>query len=533
MGTLGLLFCGGMFLISCRVLLHFQSIAALGDILARLLLSMILLTFFSLLVFSHVITALSSLYLSRDLELLHSAPVMVEEVFLSRAVQTVADSSWMLAVFGIPIFMGYAYVYRPGPLFYVTLLHLGLAMVIVAGGIGILFTMLLVHVFPAQRARDFVALLGVLMGIALYLLFRFLQPERLVNPDAFFTVTQYLSSLNAPRSPYLPTQWIADSLWTCLKGGPDRGFFHEALLAWTTAGATVVVNLWAARALYFDGFSKSQEARKRRHGAGTLLDALAAAASRVFGPDMGAMVAKEVRLFFRDNTQWSQLLLLGALVAVYLYNFSALPLDMSPIRVDFFQNQLAFLNLGLAGFVLSAVSARFVFPAVSAEGEAYWIVQSSPLNVRRFLWGKFLMYVAPLLVLGEILVIFTNRLLDATLLMRGLSSLTMVLMVCGVVAMAVGLGGVYPHFRHQNIAQVATGFGGVTFMIVSSLFIGVTVVLEAGPVYILFMADVRNVPVTPLQWVFIAVSFAGVLAASVLAVHRPMKMAERALTIYG
>jgi ABC-2 type transport system permease protein len=80
---------------------------------------------------------------------------------------------------------------------------------------------------------------------------------------------------------------------------------------------------------------------------------------------------------------------------------------------------------------------------------------------------------------------------------------------------------------------VATGFGGVTFMIVSSLFVGVTVVLEAGPVYILFMADVRNVPVTPLQWAYILSSFAGVLAAAALAVHRPMKMAERALRIYG
>ncbi len=529
MASLGLFLCAGIFVLSCRMLLHFQSIAGLGDLLARLLLSMILLTFFSLLIFSNVISALSNLYLSKDLELIHASPVMAEEVFLSRAVQTVTDSSWMLAVFGLPVFMAYAYVYRPGPLYYITLAHLSLTLVIVAAGIGILVTMVLVHIFPAQRARDFVALLGVVMGIGIYLLFRFMKPEKLVNPDTFFTVAQYLNALNAPRSPYLPTQWVADSLWICLKGEGSRGFFHEALLSWSTAGAVIVINVWTAGRLYFEGFSKSQEAKKRRYGGGMLLEGLAKASTWILGSDTGAIAAKEIRLFFRDNTQWSQLLLLGALAAVYLYNFSVLPLDMSPVRVDFFQNQLCFLNLALAGLVLSAVSARFVFPAVSSEGEAYWIIKSSPLKVRRFLWAKFLIYVIPLLLLGEILVIATNRLMEAVPLMEALTTSTMVFMVMGITAMGIGLGAIYPDFRHQNIAQVATGFGGMTFMILSALFVTATVVLEAGPVYILFMAEVRAIPLTQLQWLFIAASFTGVLLITFLALYLPMRMGERAL----
>jgi len=529
MAFLGLLLCGGIFYLSCRVLLHFQTISGLGDLLAKLLLSMMLLSFFSLLIFSNVISALSNLYLSKDLELIHASPAMIEDVFISRAIQTVMDSSWMLAVFGVPVFMAYSYVYRPGPLFYVTLAHLSLTLVIIAAGAGIIVTMILVHIFPAQRARDFVALLGIVMGIGIYLLFRFMKPERLVNPDTFFTVAQYLNSLNAPRSPYLPTQWVADSLWMCLKGEQARGFLHEAVLAWSTAGAAVVINIWLASFLYFEGFSKSQEAKKRRNGAGVLLEIPAKAAARIFGPQAGALAAKEIRMFFRDNTQWSQLLLLGALVAVYLYNFSVLPIDMSPIRVDFFQNQLCFLNLALAGLVLSAVSARFVFPAVSSEGEAYWIIKSSPLKTRRFLWAKFLIYVIPLLILGEILIIATNRLMDAAPLMKVLTTATMIFMIMGITSMGVGLGAVYPDFRHQNIAQVATGFGGMTYMIVSALFVTVTVVLEAGPVYILFMAGVKNIPVTGLQWLFIAASFSTVAALTALAIHLPMRMGERAL----
>ena len=133
LGGLGFIFCGGLFFLSCRILIHFQSVDVIGDLLARQLMSMVLLTFFSLLVFSHIITALSNLYLSKDLELCHSTPVRLEELFMSRALYTLVDSSWMLIAFGLPIFMAYAYVYRPGPGFYFSLLHLNLALAFIAG----------------------------------------------------------------------------------------------------------------------------------------------------------------------------------------------------------------------------------------------------------------------------------------------------------------------------------------------------------------------------------------------------------------
>jgi len=181
MGGLGLFFCLGLFIVSCRVLIHFQSAEVIGDLLARHLLSMIFLTFFSLLIFSHIITALSNLYISKDLEFCHSTPVVLEEVFISRAVYTLMDSSWMLIIFGLPIFMAYAYVYGAGPGFYFTLLHMSLSMAMIAGGIGILITMVLVYVFPAHRTRDIIMLLSVVMLVGLYFLFRFLRPERLVD----------------------------------------------------------------------------------------------------------------------------------------------------------------------------------------------------------------------------------------------------------------------------------------------------------------------------------------------------------------
>lgn len=530
MGGLGIAFCGVMFVLCCRVLIYFQSVEVIGDFLARYLLSMVLLTFFSLLIFSHIITALSNLYLSKDLELCHSTPVSVEGLFVSRALYAFMDGSWMLIIFGVPIFLAYAYVFAPGPGFYLTVLYMTIAMAFIAAGIAILVTMVLVYVFPARRTRDIVLLLSVLMVVGLYLMFRFLRPERLVNPEAFFSVLQYVGALRVTDSPYLPTHWITETLWGLLTGSHGTSHLFEIVLTWSTAAAIMVINIWVARAIYFDGFSKSQEAKKRRTGGKQLLDLFIKFATRPFGEDLTALIGKDIRTFFRDNTQWSQLLLLAALVVVYVYNFSVLPLDKSPVRLDFLQNEVAFLNMGLAGFVLSAVSARFVFAAVSAEGEAYWIVRSSPLMLRRYLWGKCLLFLLPMLILGEVLIIVTNYFLDVTGVMMFLSSTTMFFMVFGIVALGIGFGAVYPNFKHQNIAQVSTGSGGVLYMMASSLFIAIVIVLEAGPVYILFISSVRGDAVSTYQWPFIIISFLGVLVINALAVFKPMKVGLKALS---
>ncbi|MBW1774768.1 MAG: hypothetical protein JRJ82_18050 [Deltaproteobacteria bacterium] len=529
MAALGIAFWGMMFLLATRVLIYFQSTEVIGDILAHHLLAMVLLTFFSLLIFSNIITALSNLYLSADLELCHSSPTHLDEVFLSRCVYTGIDSSWMVIVFGLPVMMAYAYVYRPGMEYYLYLFLMGLPLAMIATGIGVLFTMMMVSIFPAQRTRDILMILMVFLIAGLYILFRFLRPERLADPEAFFSVMHYISALKAPDSPYLPTHWATENLWSSLTNSAGKEQLFRTGLMWSTAMALVFINVWVSEAVYFSGFSKSQEA-KRRRGGRKLLDRFIRILRRPLGTELGSILDKDVRIFFRDNTQWSQLLLLVALVVVYLYNFSVLPLERSPVRLEFLQNEIAFLNMGLAGFVLAAVSVRFIFPAVSSEGGAFWIIRSSPISMKRFLWSKFALYIVPMVLLGETLIVVTNYLLDVTPFMMILSTITMSMAVFGIVGMAIGFGALYPNFKYENISQVATGFGGLMYMIFAALLMAVIIILEAGPVYIIFMAGVRGKAVSLAHWAYIVPSFLAVLAVCFFAFYKPLKMGLKFLT---
>ena len=134
-----------------------------------------------------------------------------------------------------------------------------------------------------------------------------------------------------------------------------------------------------------------------------------------------------------------------------------------------------------------------------------------------------------MVLLAEVLIIVTNYLLDVTSFMMILSSITMFFMVLGIVALAIGFGALYPNFKYQNIAQVSTGFGGVLYMIISSIFIAIIVILEAGPVYIVFMSEIDGNTVSAFQWVLIVASFVMVVLINILAIFKPMKMGLMAL----
>ena len=485
LGVMGLGFAVLLFVLAFRMLAYFRSVEVLGEHLARYLLQGVLVVFFGLLFFSNVIAGLSRLYLSEDLGLCHAAPVDLEGLFLSRFVLTLVDSSWMLLIFGVPILAAYGLVFDARPAFYFTLFHMCLAMAIISGGLGVLLTMILVRVFPAKRTREMVLLLTLVMMVALYIFIRFLRPERLADPEGFFTLIQYLDSLKGVRSPLFPAHWIAETLWGALMGSARGGQGFHVLLSWTTAFALIFINVWTACLIYGAGFSRAQEGRKRRVR-GRILDSALGFVFGRRGRDLAALTAKDVRVFTRDNTQWSQLLLLGGLVIVYVYNFAVLPLDQVPLGSGFLLNEMAFFNMGLAGFVLTALATRFVFPAVSSDGEAYWIIRSAPVGLPRYLKGKCLLFFWPMAAVGEFLVMVTNTLLGVGAFMMVLTSVTMLFLTLGIVALAVGLGATYPKFKAQGVAQVSTGFGGVVYMMVSLAFIGSVVGLELWPAHLLF-----------------------------------------------
>ena len=119
---LGLVFWGGIFVVFYLVLDYFAGIEIFGRILAQKLLTMVFLTFLSILIFSNTITALSTYFLSDDLQLIMSVPVSSTKIYLIKYMETVVNSSWMVVVFATPVFLAYGVVYHAGITYYLQLI---------------------------------------------------------------------------------------------------------------------------------------------------------------------------------------------------------------------------------------------------------------------------------------------------------------------------------------------------------------------------------------------------------------------------
>ncbi len=526
-GTVGLLFWGGIFAIALRVLKYFKNIDEIGDILAFKLLSMVLITSLALLIFSSILTTLSKLYLSKDLFLVHSLPVPAHKIFIARWIDSTIESSWMVIVYTLPVFIAYGIAFETGPFFYTLILFAMLAMALIASGLSAILVMMAVVIIPANRMRNVFLFMGILFFVVIYLAIRLVKPELMVDPEIFSSVLVYVTALQTPSSPLLPSTWAFDSLRAGLLGSVGSALFHLAL-SLSFAGTIGFVAIVMADKVYFPGFSKTQTGASRMFTYKTSLESF----FRFLPGTVRAYLVKEIRTFFRDQTQWSQLFLIGTLIVIYVYNFDALPLEKSPIKTVYLQNLLSFLNMGLATFVLTAVAARFAYPAISTEKEAFWLVKSSPLPLKTYLWIKFFIYYLPLFVLCEILIIATNLLLQVTPFMMILSVVTVFLVVPGIVAMGIGLGAAYPDFKAENPTQTVTSFGGLVFMILCAGFIGSVIMLESGPVYRIFMAEIQGDVISHLEWLWIIVSFSIVVIISILALFLPMRFGARRLDEY-
>ena len=278
-----------------------------------------------------------------------------------------------------------------------------------------------------------------------------------------------------------------------------------------------------------DGWMRSQEGGGMRLAASSWIHRASDFLTRPLDLQTRAVVRKDIKLFLRDTTQWTQLLLLGALVVVYLYNFRVLDLQKIPLATVYLQNLLSFLNMGLAGFVIAAVAIRFVFPAVSIEGKSFWLVRSAPISIRKLLWSKFWMYLVPLLVLSEILIVLSNGLLNVSGFMMGVSVVTMVFLTAGIVGLGIGLGAVYPRFSVENVAKIATGYGAILYMILAMGFIALAVFLEAWPVNEIFMSTFAGIEIHTTRWVLVVCALALVAALSLAVCVIPMQLGIRHL----
>jgi ABC-2 type transport system permease protein len=511
--TFGLLFfCSGvclvLYIIVVRVVTYFHSQNELGIILSLKIFQMAWITMFAMLVFSCMVSAVSTLFLSQDNEIIFAAPVANSEIFFMRYFTTTIYTAWMMVVFSIPIFAAYGTVFKAGILYWPLMLVTIFTTTTIATTFGMSLTVLLVNLFPAKRTKDIILYLSICFGIFIYLIFRLMRPEDLVNPDKYGHFIDYLSSLATPAAPYIPAAWASNLLSSYLLDREIDLLLGALLIA--TPIALFILGEWAMDRWFLSGFTKSQESfggYRRFFSRG-----------KYRSSSLMWIFRKETKIFLRDSAEWSQLFMIGALIVVYLYNFRVLPVERSMFAEEYITNLISFLNIGLTGFVVASLAARFVYPSIGAEGGSFYIILSSPLSVGRFIFDKYLFYLTPFTGLALILLVVSNHLLNIEGPMWWISVVIGLIITWTVLAMALGFGAIYADFKAENRAAALGGLGAILFLFTAIAFEMAVIFLGGLPVYRVMRSWLRHgtLPtydlLTLIGWVAASVAVSVLLA---------------------
>lgn len=499
---------------SLKSLAYVRSIELFGEVIAAKLFSMIFFSLMGFLMLSNIITALSSFYLSRDLTFLFTRPIGLGHIVTLKTFESILNSSWMVVSFLPPILIAYGVSYHVTWIYYF-LLAIGLFLfILITGGLGISAAHILAAVFPAERSRDVLLGAGLLLFLLIYFFLKSLVPQDISAPEEIINAFLGFKS----DSPALPGFWLAQSLSPLLRHG-EPGWFYMAVL-FSNALFFMLISSSAGTRLYRSNFEKLQPSG-RGAGGGILKNA--------YPRRSAAVMYKDTKTFFRDTGQWSQLLIIGALVMIYVYNFRSIPVKILAETSPLITELMVLINMLLAGLVLAAVAGRFVYSSVSLEGPAFWIVRTAPIDFGRFLWSKFFYSCVPLTALIVFLVFVTNSALHAGAVLNYCSAATALVLCLSVSGLGTGFGAIYPKFYYENIASVSMSIAGMAFMLTAFSLVVATLSLEALIYYLALIKPGPSGRIGFYDFAAIAASSAIILAVNSAALFMPMKLGIRKL----
>ncbi len=529
-----LFFFGGLEFLS-GVLTKLQGLEGnVGTIVALKGLSLLLMLVFFLLIFSSLLAGINNFYLAKDLPLVLSSPVSWESMYYSKWIETSVKSSWMILFAILPVFVAFGVFFSASPLYYVILLPLLIMFVLIPSGIGIMLSILLMAFMPAKRAKNIFIFLGLLMLGILFLLFRFLKPERFANPEWFANLTIFLSEMKLPVSVFLPSMWVTEILSPFFNARGDLPFFYVLLLLFT-ALVCIVFGNWLFHALFYAGLVKAQQSSGRESVGSDVLSQGGIAGTIMNIPSLffrgyrRALINKDIIMFFRNVGQSSQILLLFAIIVIYLFSIKALPVEWGTLVSMKLRYLISFFNIGLVAFVVTAVATRFVLPLVGDEGRPFWIIRVSPISMGSFLWSKFMMAFPPLLVLGLFLIILSNIFLGVQMWLMALGIVTCAVLAASITGLAIGIGARTATFSLEDTNKEQSGLQGTIFMLTAFMVITVTIALEIIPTSVLFLKEAAEVTLTMKNWGVIGAFFFLTISVNGTALWWAMRMGEKKL----
>ena len=492
----------GVFLVGYAVmayLLFFQGLSflnrfpGLGGLLVERLLFLLFACLFGLLLLSNLVISYSNFFRNREADFLLPLPIAPETIFRWKFIESVMLASWAFLFLIAPLLLAYGRVHRVDWHFYPMIGFLVALFIVLPGVAGSWFALLLARHLD-RRLFQAVLVGGVTLVVGLF--FWRTQPtavteEMLLENRVLVVIDRLLDNTRLVQFPFLPSYWLGSAVQQWMEGAFRSAVFYGSvllshtlffgLLAMTRFGSVLYEAMSCVRSRGSILGNWAGVLGLRRSGstapaaARSLLERCVEAIPGL-PRDVGSILVKDIRVFWRDTTQWGQTLMLFGLLTVYLMNLRHFTRQSDSA---FWVSLTSFLNLGACALNLATLTTRFVFPQFSLEGRRVWLMGLAPLGLSRVVWWKFLTasVLTGILTLG--LTLLSCRMLHLDAAHTAFFSVAITVMTLVLNALSVGLGTLYPNFAETNPGKIVSGFGGTFCLVLSFVYILGSVLLLA------------------------------------------------------
>jgi ABC-2 type transport system permease protein len=450
----------------------------LGAVLTERLLYTLFAFLFALLLLSNLIIAYTNLFRNRETAFLLSLPVSNQTIFNWKFIETSILASWAFLFLIAPLLVAFGLV-RDVPWHFYPLTVLLIGMFIILP--GILGSALAIGIGRHLDRKSFQVLLLILALVLLAFVAFWWKTnpvdEDLLDKRTLEALDRLLAKTRFTMFPFLPSYWLSSAILQWAEGiATGAIFFAGVLLSHTLFFGSIAFTRFGK--LFYDTASAVQS----RGGGGFKLkfsrngrnSDVPGSLENVFAripflkADTRAIAVKDLRMFWRDTTQWGQSVMFFGLLGAYIINLRNFTHQLTS---PFWIHAVAFLNLGACAFNLASVTTRFVFPQFSLEGRRLWIVGMSPMGLERIVKTKYWLMSALSLFVTLGLVILSCYLLKMPWEDVIFFGAVITVMTFALNGLAVGLGVLFPNVKETNPNKIVSGFGGTLCFVLSSIYI--------------------------------------------------------------
>lgn len=501
----------------------FRMLDGLGQagvmILPRLF-AMFFLAMALMLIVSGAITAYTTLFRSSELRFLMVHPVPAGAMTVYKAVESAGLASWAFLFIIVPFTLAYARHQALTPWITLWTLVMAVPFLLLCAGIGTLLTLAITRLTARSKVRKYI--LGIALGAMLVAAWFGWRPQR-VDDESLFMLAQLVPGFRLASNPLLPPAWMAEGILSFSRGEWMRGFLFWSILA-SYAVITAILIEWPGGRWFRIVWQRAATptARRRRRGpiaSGRFWQRLPLG----FAPAVRAMIVKDIRTFLRDPAQWSQGLIFFGLLALYFANLRTLRYHYLPPT---WRAAIAFLNMFSLATVMCSLSSRFIFPQLSLEGQAFWLLGLAPVSRGRILLAKMATALTANLAVSVGLMTISSRMLNVAAPIHRIAIGVGAMSACAFTGLSVGLGAVFMDLRQSNPAAIVSGFGGTLNLVLSLGF------MLAAILPFVIVEQFQPVLRAELGWEHpLAIAWVWLILLTFIAVALPLHLGYRALRV--